>query len=262
MKPISVFANEKFIIYDATHYKNKRVFEKVGIDQLKVIYAGEIYNTQNGGKVNKSLPSELHFRNVLNKHKKNSILVFDIEHWDVRGDNDEVANNIDKYVTITRWAKTTLPETKIGFYGVVPIRDYWRAISKGDKKLNWIQENNKVGKIAQEVDMFFPSLYTFYDDVSNWEKYAKENILEAKKYDKDKPVYIFIWPQYHESNKLLGGKYIPYEYWRVQLETAYKYADGIVLWGGWGEKGPVNLDEDLEWWQATKDFLKKINYNK
>ena len=72
-----------------------------------------------------------------------------------------------------------------------------------------------------------------------------------------KPVYAFLWPRFHDSNRLLGGRYIGDDYWRMELDTARRYADGIVLWGGWDEGRPAQWDENAPWWRVTKGFLQE-----
>ena len=97
---------------------------------------------------------------------------------------------------------------------------------------SWKDRNKFFASLANHVDVVFPSLYTFYNDQAGWEQYATANIAEARKYNK--PVYAFIWPQYHGSNATIGGQHIAGDYWRKQLETVYQYADGVVIWAGWG----------------------------
>ena len=69
-------------------------------------------------------------------------------------------------------------------------------------------------------------------------------------------VYVFLWPQYHDSNPSLKGAFLPADYWRLQLQMAKQYADGIVIWGGWGSNGPIKWDENAVWWKVTKDLCK------
>jgi hypothetical protein len=50
------------------------------------------------------------------------------------------------------------------------------------------------------------------------------------------------------------GKYLPVDFWRCQLETLYKHADGVVIWGGYRCDWQLNFP----WWKETIKFLKKI----
>jgi len=102
------------------------------------------------------------------------------------------------------------------------------------------------------ADVVFPSLYTFYDNQAAWDIYAKGMIEEARRYNK--PVYVFLWPEFHVSNILLRGTNIPAKFWRHQLEFCSALADGIVIWGGWKEK----WNETADWWVETKLFMKTL----
>jgi hypothetical protein len=144
-------------------------------------------------------------------------------------------------------------ESNLGLYGILPIRDYWRAIDPV-KKLLWQAENDKLESLVDFVDVLYPCCYTFYDDRAGWVKYATANIQEARRLSKGKPVIVFLWPQYHNSNATLIGQLIPSDYWRLQLETAKQYADGVVIWGGF----QVQWDELAPWWIETKDFISKL----
>ena len=106
---------------------------------------------------------------------------------------------------------------------------------------------------APHVDAIFPSLYTFYEDQNGWETYARETLQAARQFNK--PVYAFIWPKYHPSNKTLKGQYIPRECWRLELNTCRKYCDGVVIWNHEPEK---NWDPAAPWWQETLAFLAEL----
>jgi hypothetical protein len=122
---------------------------------------------------------------------------------------------------------------------------------------SWREENDQLRSLAGAVDVLFPSLYTMYPDQAGWRKYAIAQIEEARRYGNGKPVYVFLWPQYHESNLILGGRYLPADYWLFELMTAKEYADGIVIWGGWSsDNRPVEWDENAAWWKVTKEFMK------
>ncbi len=193
--------------------------------------------------------------------QSSNILVIDIEHWPLTGNPAAVSGSVQRYRTVINWFKSFGgPELKVGLYGVAPIRDYWDAIpGKGSAGyLTWQKQNDAVAPAVQFADILFPSIYTFYDDQSGWQKYAIAQIQEARRYAGGKPVYVFLWPQFHESNKKIGGTFLPGDYWRMELETSRKYADGIVIWccssqQPWDEKAP--------WWLETKAFIKEVNAN-
>ena len=137
------------------------------------------------------------------------------------------------------------------------MRDYWTPVENNPAKMRaWAEANDALKGLASHVDVIYPSLYTFYDDPEGWKKFAKANLQEAKRYGK--PVYAFLWPMYHDSNKLLSGKPIPADVWRMQLETCLEYADGVVIWGGYKEL----WNEEAGWWKETKAFLARIEAGK
>jgi hypothetical protein len=182
--------------------------------------------------------------------------VIDIEEWPLVGDPATVAESVKKYQTVIGWFKTSAPDSRVGLYGVLPIPDYWKAVQgKGSAGYAaWQKQNDSLASIAPSVDVLFPSLYTFYEDRNGWQKYAIAQIQEARKSAAGKPVFVFLWPQYHVSNKKLANTFLPGDYWRMELETARKYADGLVIWccsnkQTWDEKAP--------WWLETKGFLKE-----
>jgi hypothetical protein len=92
------------------------------------------------------------------------------------------------------------------------------------------QDNNRAASLARGVDMVFPSLYTFYPDQAGWLSFAAAQVCEARRLSSG-PVYVFLWPEYHPGSSS-GGEAISPDYWRFQLETARRLADGIVIWGG------------------------------
>lgn len=179
----------------------------------------------------------------------------DIEHWPMypQADDSTARGTIDKFLRIVRWMHEEAPEIQVGFYGLPPVRDYWSPTSgRSDALLNWNRYNDELMRLGSEVDVIFPSIYTFYDDPTGdaWRTYALANIEQARKYGK--PVYVFLWPQYHDSNRALDGKLVPGSFWRLQLDTVYERADGVVIWGGW----KLAWNPSADWWQSTLDFLR------
>ena len=104
-------------------------------------------------------------------------------------------------------------------------------------------------ELAKHVDAFFPLLYTFDDDHARWEKRAQTSLAQARELDPQKPAYFYLWPQYHvRSARAL--RYVPGNYWKIQLETARQYADGVVIWGS----RSYVWNPQSGWWDATEQF--------
>lgn len=249
-----------FPVFDATLYSKKPDLSAYGISPITVVYAQQ-FGPQWFKQID-LLPSSESVTSVAREAKlKGGPVVIDIEHWPLKGSPGIVQESLRKYMTVLQWFRGTAPDTSPGYYGAPPIRDYWRAIKSGASQeyLSWQDDNDKIRPLADAVDIFYPSLYTFYPDQEGWKKYAIAQIEEARRYGAGKSIYVFLWPQYHESNRILGGRYLPEDYWQLELETAKQYADGIVIWGGWDLKSnrPSRWDENAAWWKVTKEFMKR-----
>ena len=247
-----------FLVFDGTAYSSKPDLSAYGIRPITLAYAGKFGPDWN--KQADRLPDLPAVQAVAREaQQKGHVVVLDIEHWPLKGSPDAVRASLTKYMTVLDWFRKAAPGLSVGYYGAPPIRDYWRAITNTSsrERQSWMAENDQLRSLAGAVDVFFPSLYTFYPDQSGWKKYAIAQIEEARRYGGGKPIYVFLWPQYHDSNRMLGGNYLPTDYWLLELETAKEYADGIIIWGGWGsDNRPVKWDENAAWWKVTKEFMK------
>ena len=96
-------------------------------------------------------------------------------------------------------------------------------------------------------------MYTFNDDQSAWAKRAQASAAEARALGPGKAVYFYLWPQYHDGTPK-QFQFIDGAYWKFQLETAYRYADGVVLWS----PSRYDWDDSTGWWTATQEFMHTI----
>lgn len=254
MMPAQAGENGCFRIFDATGFKLKPDLKRFGIETAAVIYTPQHYWPDPAKR--QQLPDrslvELTVRRRVARDRGPPLLIMDLEHWPNVGSDEVVAATVSKYIALVEWTKASAGHSAVGYYGVPPLRDYWRAI-KGPQSTEfraWQAENDRFAELAKAVDVLMPSLYTFYDDVEGWKRYAAANIREARRLAGDKPVYPFIWPQYHDSNATLGGQPVPATVWLEQLQTLAKLADGAIIWSGpgwWDDKAP--------WWLATQAFI-------
>ena len=245
-----------FVVFDTMDYFHKPDSTVYGIRPLTLIYPehfGPDWYKQVDGRLPELEAVQAVARDV--QHRGQRLAVLDIEHWPLTGSPDSVRYNLTKYMTVLEWFRAAAPGMLIGYYGPPPIIDYGRALRLIPDPLyqSWMAENDQIRPLADAVDVFFPSIYTFSPDRAKWKKYAIAQIAEARRLGNGKPVYVFLWPQYHESATpaSLVHTYLPAEYWLLQLQTARDYADGIVLWGNASEW--VN---NAPWWNATIEFMK------
>lgn len=251
----SFAGNGEKVIFDGTLYRNKNMENEKFFVPIKLLYHHvSLFRTK------ENIIEPEYLREVARKLPKSSIpYILDIEIWDVHtGDDTQANKNIDKYILVIDTMKKARPDLKFGYYGVLPNRDYWSPVSNDPQKLaEWNHINGRLKRLAQHVDVICPSLYTFYNDPVGWRKYALETLKRARAYGK--PVYPFLWPQYHNSNRLLGGEFVSDKFWKEQLALVYTQSDGIIIWGGYNldksNYGPMQWNDNAPWWQTTKAFI-------
>lgn len=251
-------APKPFVVFDATLYKDKPNLWVYSILPLSIVYEWRFWPDASSSH---PLPAEDVVRTLAGEHRGMAHpLVIDIERWPLKGNPADVQVTVRRFSSVLSWVRHEIPGVRIGLYGTVPLPDYFRAIRDplSAEYRSWQRDNDRLEAIVSQVDALFPSIYTFYPDRQGWVVYAVAQIREARRKANGKPVYAFLWPQYHESNLLLSHRPLDPDYWELQLKTVYDHADGVVIWGGWGDKGPESWDDAAPWWQATKRFLASI----
>jgi hypothetical protein len=235
-------------------------FTKYGFEHLRIVDDHELYGP---GESNQNVPSIEKIKKVVaGGAGPAGIIVVDLEQWPM--DVAHVEASRQKYIeTLDRLHKAS-PNGKFGLYDVVPGRAYWPAMGPrgGDVYRGWEKTVDLTAPIVSHVDALFPSLYTFYPDQSGWVHYATENLRQARRLAGGRPVYCFLWPQYHDSADtpfaLLSG-----DYRRLELETCRKLADGVVIWGGYTTKNnftPLPWDPSAPWWKETVSFANSLHH--
>jgi hypothetical protein len=226
----------------------------LGFRDVTVVYTGELWpRTASKTEPDLRFISETTIPRI--RRRPADLVILDVEHWDLSDVGEAtLERNIDRYVSMLETFRHELPNVRLGLYGMLPIRSYWIPVGGDPAKLrDWRLSNQRLRRLGDAVDVIFPSLYAFYDDIDGWLTYASANIAEARCYQK--PVFAFIWPQYHKSRELIGGAF-----WRLQLETIFKHADGMVVWSP--AKGKQRWNPDAPWWLQTVDFLESVGLAK
>lgn len=231
-------------IYDDLLYSNKPSVVPYLETSLHRIGASELWNNQ----ISQELPSRTHVESVIATVPQNEkYLVLNVEHWNIPGD-------VSKFRTLAQWVREALPVTcKLGYYAMLPKRDYWRAIQGPTNSgyIAWQAENTAMMPVLDFVDVLFPSVYTFYADREGWKTYAKANLSEALRMAGGREIIPYLYIKYHESNVQLSGQYIPRDYFEMQLNLVKReWSDGAVLFGGWQEQ----WDEQRDFWRVVKQF--------
>lgn len=246
-----------FQMFEALLYANHPDMRQFGLAPVRLVDRG-IWTP---GASQFDRPDPILIRDKLQAYPDDGApLVMDFEFYDF-SDEASIQRAVRGLSVIGEMVRTYAGNHPIGFYGHLPIRNYWSAVRprNSERYRMWQTRNSLVAPLEEFVDMLFPSIYTFYDDVDGWSRYARAQIAEARRLS-DKPVVPFIWPDYHSNGRRRGSTIpqIPGPFWRHQLETIHDNADGVVIWGGWGIGGRQEWDPSAPWWRETQDFMGRL----
>jgi len=231
------------MIFDATLYANK---PDLGIPRMHQLDHTTLWDDWR--REREGLPTRFGriFQSEGGTVPDGDAVFLDIEHWPDPAGARHIA-------TLREWSRH-YPARRVGFYGVVPERDYWASIEppQSRKYRAWQKRIELRESLAREAGIVHPSLYTMYTDTSRWAEYATAHIREAKRLGV--LVYPFIWPQFHPSSEQPWA-FMPAETFRDQLALVLSLADGVVIWGGWGTDGRLEWDDAAPWVSVLREFI-------
>lgn len=256
-----------FKIFDSTFYLEKPEFKEFGIEYMPIVYAGEMW-ARNEDRT--QLPKEeviATFAKKLEATAEHNVAVVDIEHWPWVEHQGDVAEGMRKYLTVLGWYRKYAPSLLFGYYGVPPVPDYDTGYADRDSKrfLTWQTQNDLIAPLANASHVLFPSLYAFSTNTAQWVASAISHIQEARRYGTGAPIYVFLWPQYHDfASPQIALQFLDREFWQIQIDTAFKYADGMIIWGGWDIPKNIAMkwDDQAPWWNATQSFISHLTTRK
>jgi len=258
-----------FTLYDATLYRDKPDLSQFGIKPIEVFYTQHVWPKGHS----RDLPPP--FEGVNHRLKKTSakpgdFIVLDFEHWPLQGYRYKpwkYTISINNYTETIERFRACRPDLSYGFFGVIPVNNFKRAISDPASKSYriWRGDVQRLIPLTAKIDAAFPVAYTYNDDPEAWGTYFSATMFEVKSIF-DGEVYPFIWPQYFDhapTPEHLRLNYMKVSLWRHQLETVFKKADGVVIWGGWDfkNKRAADWDDEAPWWNATKTFISEHEIN-
>lgn len=233
-------SGRSFLAYDNMFYRGKPNTAADGLQGSNILYENLIWPHKEDFGI---LPNRSVFVALVRSHIANpGPLVIDIEQLPLKGSPEVARDNMETLARLAGWAREAAPGKVIGYYGT-------NTLTKvPPPSLPLAHE------LARHVDAFFPPMYTFDDDRAMWEQRAQAAAAEAHHLDPGKPVYFYMWPQYHDGTPR-AFQFIAGAYWKFQLETARRNCNGVVLWS------PSRYDWDTSsgWWIATREFLSSRN---
>jgi len=249
--------SKSFTIFNAMQYQNMPDLSSNGLHSINLINETSLFTAPTD-----LIPDSLKVENLAIQaaNSPGIPVVMDIEDWSYS--NSQLPTTIDWFLDVIRVFKQNDPGP-LGFYGVVPNDAYnWSFIEPvgGSNYVKWQTLNSQLSPIADQVDLFFPSFYTDDNDTVSWNSFLNATISELKKYNTNKPVYAFVWPQYHDGypNQY---QFVDTSVWKYELEALYPLVDGIVIWSSSKILPGVSStwDADWPWWLTTQAFIKEHN---
>jgi hypothetical protein len=238
-------ASAAFTVYDDTFYTNIDL-RRIGMARSNLVYeapvarlAGQDPARFRGARpagAELALPPRAAYEDLVRRTTFGpGPLVLDFETLYLRRAKPAVAaRRFQKLRTLLDWAHDAVPGRPIGYYGVL-----------GNTAPEYLGLERR---LAAREDALFPSLYTFGDDLVAWRTGFRRIMAEAAAVAPGKPVYAYLWPQYHGGTRQ-AGRYLAPAHWNYELETAERLCAGAVVWG------PAAADPDVAWVGATEDFL-------
>jgi hypothetical protein len=238
--PPAARAQERdFIVFDNMLYRGKPDTSTAGLAPANIVYEAWIWPHDKDYGL---LPDHAAFDAIIRAHRGDAgPVILDIERLPLSGPPDVVRRHLDLLATLADWTHAAAPGRLVGFYGTHTLTRVPR------------QNLADARELARHVDALFPPMYTYDDDRYAWAKLAKTEAKEARAFAAGKPVYFYLWPQYHDKTPK-QFQYVPVAYWKFQLATARRRADGVVIWGS----DHFDWNETSGWWAATQDFVRSL----
>lgn len=172
----------------------------------------------------------------------------------------KLTNTINDFLNVIMAFKSVNNTSPIGFYGVPPKQAYqWKSIDPVNNQrgyASWKKISDSLGRVAEKLDIFLPSFYMYNPDTSSWRKMVDTTVAAIKRYHQHKPIYAYIWPQFHDKSTY-SLQFIDTAIWKYQLRTLYDRIDGCIIWTSNkdSEGKIIYWDPNMLWWQATKAFM-------
>jgi hypothetical protein len=228
-----------FRIYNDMFFKDMPIATSCRLANSHIIYENAIWPADRDYGL---LPSQAQFTAVVRAHKgRHGPIVLDIERLPLSGGRRTAAARETLLAKLADWTHAAAPGRVVGYFGyntLTDVRPEYRAYAQA---------------LAQHVDAFFPPMYTRGDDRAAWARRAEAVVSEDRSYAENKPIFFYLWPQY-DAHTPKQFHWISRGYWRYELATSLRFADGIVLWGPTGSAWDISDG----WWAATLSFLRRL----
>lgn len=242
---------KSFRMYNMIRYKNSPSALSPFLLPMKIANESVLLNPAD------SMPDASAIGNFASQCPADELVTMDLETWPYYPAS-KLTNTINRFLTALTYFKNVNTSSVVGFYGVPPKQAYqWSLIDPVNNPsgyYNWKLISDSLARVAKSVDVFQPSFYTYDADTASWRKMVDTTIAAIKRYSTTKPVYAYIWPQYHGGSG--GGdsslKFIDTAIWKYELRTLYDRTDGCIIWTSNKDENNkvISWDPNMMWWQA------------
>ena len=233
-----------FPVYDNTFYSNVNL-EQVGAVKSNVIYeapvaqlSGQNPNSFRGPRprgAELALPAKSAYEAYIQRTASHpGPVVLDFETLYLKGSRPSPDGTIEKLRTLLDWAHEAVPGVRSATTAC-PATPF-RATS------SWSGASPSARTPCSRAFTRSPTTSPA------WRTRFRHVMSEAAAVAPGKPVYAYLWPQYHDGTKL-AGRYLTPDHWRYELETAQQLCSGVVIWSPWSS------DPDQRWVDETAAFL-------
>lgn len=242
-----------FILFNLVRYNNTPSDLMPYLHPTKIANESMLLNADGS-------PDITAIKNFANTCEDRIPVTLDLETWPYYP-QAELDKTVGNFLTVIKAFRSANTHSPIGFYGVPPKQAYeWKNIDPVNNPSgygNWLYINNALAPLAANVQLFLPSFYAYDPDTTSWRKMVDATVAAIKGYGAPRPIYAYIWPQYHQGSSPYNLQYIDTAIWRYQLQVMYDRVNGCIVWtsnkdshGNW-----ISWDPNMPWWQATKSFL-------
>jgi hypothetical protein len=258
-QPVPPVTNKPFLVFNAMQYQGMPDLTGQGLRNVNLINETSLFTSSEAETPDSAKIAAL---GTQASGEPGIPVIFDIEAWPYTGSGLQAT--IDSFLEVIRVFKQT-DTGAMGFYGVVPNdADTWENIEPagGANYVRWQQLNTALTPIADKIDLFFPSFYTHDNDTTSWSDFVTATLGELQKYNVHKPVYAFLWPQYHDGSPD-QYQFLDTNVWKFELKTLFPLVDGIVIWSSSKITLGVSNEwsDSASWWIVTEAFMAEHQIN-
>ena len=236
-----------FKIFNALLFKDTPELTEYGFSEINLIYEDGVISTNYHKKKGEFDWRFVDYKKVLNQSNKSKLnpsvpTCLDVEYWGHLLYNSKSKKDAEAvFFELISLYRANDPNSLVSVF-------HYGAISE---------------RIYNSSNVVYPCYYTHSTNRKEWIAMVKNGIAKIKKRNKDMPIYVFIWPQYHPIplKHDLGYKFVEADFWQLQLETLYTLSDGVVIWSHYRDENgkDIYFDKEIPWFKETLKFIEKYN---